>query len=158
MSVQGPLTRTVADARLALQVISQGTPLDPQWVPAPLDYPDTLQPLKVAVLKHHAAYDVAPSVTAAIDQAAQWLAQAGCEVIKVEPPHFEEGATLWNQLVMDDMRRGGQLAIQTMGDAAIQATLRGYMHGLAPLTSDQWLQAQMRHFNILRNWAVFLEE
>ena len=158
MSVQGPLTRTVADARLALQVMSQGTPLDPQWVPAPLTYPDTLKKLKVAVFKHHSAYDVDPSITAAIDQAAQWLSKAGCEVEEIEPPHFEEGANLWNQLVMDDMRRGGQPAIQSMGDAGTQAALRGYMHGLAPLNSDQLLDAQMRRFNIMRDWAVFLQE
>ena len=33
MSVQGPLTRTVADARLALRVMSRGSALDPQWTP-----------------------------------------------------------------------------------------------------------------------------
>ena len=48
MSVQGPLTRTVADARLALQVMSQGSPLDPQWVPAPLQCDDSAKPTRVA--------------------------------------------------------------------------------------------------------------
>jgi amidase len=39
VSVQGSLTRTVHDARLALQVMSQGSPLDPQWTPVPLEHP-----------------------------------------------------------------------------------------------------------------------
>ena len=45
MSVQGPLTRNVRDARLALQVMSQGSPLDPQWTPAPLDHAAPNRPL-----------------------------------------------------------------------------------------------------------------
>lgn len=158
MSVQGPLTRTVADARLALQVMAQGSPLDPNWVPAPLDYADTQRPLRVAVFKRHAAYDVDPTVTAAVDQAAQWLAAAGCEIEEVEPPHFEEGAFLWRQMVMDDMRRGGQPAMEAMADLGTRSALRGYMDGLSALDRDQTLDMQMRRFNICRDWAVFFEQ
>lgn len=158
MSVQGPLTRTVADARLALQVMAQGSPLDPNWVPAPLDYVDTQRPLKVAVFKRHAAYDVDPTVIAAIEQAALWLRSAGCEIEEVEPPHFEEGAFLWRQMVMDDMRRGGQPAMEAMADAATQSALRGYMGGLPALDRDQTLEVQMRRFTICRDWAVFFEQ
>jgi amidase len=157
MSVQGPLTRTVADARLALQVMAQGSPLDPNWVPAPLDYADTQRPLKVAVFKTHAAYDVDPTVSAAVEQAAKWLTDAGCEIEEIEPPHFEEGAHLWQQLVMDDMRRGGQPAMEALADAGTRSALRGYMAGLPALDRDQTLEAQMRRFNILRDWAVFFQ-
>ena len=158
MSVQGPLTRSVADARLALQVMALGSPLDPQWVPAPLAYPDSDQPLRVAVFKRQAGFDADPTVVAAIEQAATWLAQAGCEIEEVEPPHFEEGAQLWRQLVMDDMRRGGQPAVETMGDAGVRSALRGYMAGLQPLDRDQTLEALARRFSICRDWAVFLEQ
>ena len=51
MSVQGPLTRNVADARLAMQVMSNGSPLDPQWVPAPLQFTGHEQPVRVALFK-----------------------------------------------------------------------------------------------------------
>lgn len=95
MAVQGPLTRSVADAWLALRVMAQGSPLDPQWVPAPLDCPETAQPLRVAVFKRSACHDADPIVVAAIEQAAAWLAKAGCVVEEAEPPHFEEGAQQW---------------------------------------------------------------
>ena len=157
MSVQGPLTRSVADARLALAVMAQGSPLDPQWVPAPLTYAEGDRPLRVAVFKRHAAFDADPGVVAAIEQAAAWLAAAGCEVEEVEPPHFEEGAQLWRQLVMDDLRRGGQAAVEAMGDAGVKSALRGYMAGLQPLDSDQTLEALARRFNICRDWAVFFD-
>jgi amidase len=157
MSVQGPLTRSVRDARLALQVMSQGSPFDPQWTPAPLEYPAPNRRLRVAVFKRHAAYDADTSVVAAIDQAAQWLAAAGCEVEEVEPPHFEEGAHLWRQLVMDDMRRGGLPAVEAMGDAGVRSALRGYLSGLAPLDANALMEAQQRRFSICRDWAVLLE-
>ena len=163
MAVQGPLTRNVADATLALQVMAQGSPLDPQWVPAPLVYDDgadgadAAAPLRVAVFKRHAAYDADPGVVAAVEQAAAWLAAAGCEIEEVEPPHFEEGAQLWRQLVMDDMRRGAQSAVETLGDAGVRSALRGYMAGLQPLDRDQTLDALARRFSICRDWALFLE-
>ena len=158
MSVQGPLTRNIADARLSLRVMAQGSPLDPQWVPAPLDFADGHKPTRVAMFKRHAAYDADPTVVAAVEQAAAWLAAAGYEVEEVEPPHFAEGAHLWRQLVMDDMRRGGAPAVTSMGDAGVRSAMAGYMSGLTPLDRDQTLEAMTRRFNICRDWAVFFEQ
>ena len=157
MSVQGPLTRNVADARLALQVMAQGSSLDPQWAPVPLEFADGGRPTKVAVFKRHAAFDADPTVVAAVEQAAAWLAAAGYEIEEVEPPHFAEGAQLWRQLVMDDMRRGGAPAVQSTGDAGVRSALSGYMAGLSPLDRDQTLEALTRRFNICRDWAVFFD-
>lgn len=75
MSVQGPLTRNVAGARLALAEMAQGSPLDPNWLPAPLEDSDNGRALRVAVFKRHAAFDTDPSAVAAIEQAAGWSVQ-----------------------------------------------------------------------------------
>ena len=158
MSVQGPLTRSVADARLALQVMAQGSALDPNWVPAPLDHPGADRPHAVAMFKHHTAYDVDPGVSAVIEQAAGWLAAAGYSVVEVEPPHFEEGAELWRDLVMDDLRRGGKPAIESLGDAAVRANLGFMYEGRPALDRDAYLEALARRFNICRAWAQFLEQ
>lgn len=157
MSVQGPLTRNVADARLALQVMARGSSLDPQWAPVPLEFADSGRPTKVAVFKRHAAFDADPTVVAAVEQAAAWLAAAGYQIEEVEPPHFAEGAQLWRQLVMDDMRRGGAPAVESTGDAGVRSALQGYMTGLSPLDRDQTLEALTRRFNICRDWAVFFD-
>lgn len=157
MSVQGPLTRSVRDARLALAVMSQGSALDPQWTPAPLEHAAPNRVLRVAVFKRHPAYDADPSVVSAIDQAARWLAEGGCDVQEVQPPHFEEGAALWRQLVMDDMRRSGEAAVTAMGDVGVRSALRGYLHGLAPLAADALMEAQQRRFSICRDWALMLD-
>ncbi len=156
MSVQGSLTRSVADARLALLAMATGHPLDPQWVGAPLRHPPLQRPLRVALFKRHAAFDADASVVAALEQAALWLSQAGCAVEEAEPPHFEEGAVLWRQLVADDLRRAALAAVNKQGDAGVQAALRGHMHGLPALDGNQTLEAYARRFSICRDWALFL--
>ena len=157
MSVQGPLTRTVADARLALQVMAQGTPLDPQWVPAPLEFADVQQPCRVAVFRSWAHSAVDPTVSAAVDQAAQWLQEAGYTVEEVEPPHFAEVSAMQFHMVMNDMRRGGEPFMREHGDDALRTALSHYMAINPVWDRDQYLDSMTRRFNIARDWAVFLE-
>ncbi len=156
MSVQGPLTRTVADARLALQVMSEGSPFDPQWTPVPLEFADTnAAPLRVAVFKKHPGSKIDPSVSDAVTQAADWLANAGCQVEEAAPPRFEEAAAMWRTLVIDDMRRGAVEFAKKHADRGTNAAIAGYLEGLPDTTRDQYLEALLQRFNIAREWAVF---
>ena len=157
MSVQGPLTRTVADARLALQVMAQGTPLDPQWVPAPLEFADARQPTRVAVFRSWTHSPVDPTASAAVDQAARWLEAAGYTVEEAEPPHFAEVSAMQFHMVMNDMRRGGEPFMREHGDDALRKALGHYMAINPVWDRDQCLEAMTRRFNIARDWAVFFE-
>jgi amidase len=157
MSVQGPLTRTVADARLALRVMSRGSALDPQWVDAPLVYPDAAQPTRVVLMRSWSGYAVDASVTAALDQAAAWLQAAGYEVEEAEPPHFAEVAAMQFQLVMNDMRRGGEAFMREHGDEPLRRALASYMAVTPTWDRDAVLDAMTRRFSIARDWAVFFE-
>ena len=157
MSVQGPLTRTVADARLALQVMSRGTALDPQWVPAPLENPDCHALTRVAVFKTWTHSKVDPTVSAAVVQAAKWLEAAGYLVEEVEPPHFAEVSAMQFHMVMNDMRRAGAGFMQQYGDDALRTALQHYLDINPVWDRDQSLEALTRRFNIARDWAVFFE-
>lgn len=157
MSVQGPLTRTVADARLALQVMAQGSPLDPQWVPAPLELADARQPTRVAVFRSWAHSPVDPTASAAVDQAARWLEAAGYTVEEAEPPHFAEVSAMQFHMVMNDMRRAGEPFMREHGDDALRKALGHYMAINPVWDRDQCLEAMTRRFNIARDWAVFFE-
>ena len=157
MSVQGPLTRTVADARRALQVMSQGTPLDPQWVPAPLEFADARQPTRVAVFRSWSHSPVDPTASTAVDQAARWLEAAGYTVEEAEPPHFAEVSAMQFHMVMNDMRRGGEPFMREHGDDALRKALSHYMAINPVWDRDQCLEAMTRRFNIARDWAVFFE-
>jgi len=156
MSVQGPLTRSVADARLALRVMAQGSPLDPQWVPAPLHHRDSEQPCRVALYTGWRASRVDAGVVQACHQAARWLEAAGYVVEEVEPPHFAEVAALQFPLVMNDLRRAGVGFMQTEGDAALRTALGHYLAVTPDWDRDTVLEALARRFTIARDWAVFL--
>ena len=158
MSVQGPITRTVEDARLALRVMSRGSALDPQWVPAPLEHSDHRQPTKVAVFRHWKNSPVDPSISTAIDQAAGWLSDAGYEVEEIEPPHFAEVAAMQFQLVMNDMRRGGADFMSRHGDMPLRIALQHYLEISPDWGRDCCLEALARRFNIARDWAEFLDQ
>lgn len=157
MSVQGPLTRTVADARLALQVMSQGSPLDPQWVPAPLEQANSAMPTRVALFTSWKGSRVDPSVVQACEQAARWLQDAGYQVEEAEPPHFAEVSSMQFQMVMNDMRRAGVAFMREKGDDALRTALDHYLAITPEWSRDQYLEALTRRFNIARDWAVFFE-
>ena len=157
MSVQGPLTRTVADARLALQVMAKGSALDPQWTPAPLEWADARQPTRVAVFRRWTHSPVDPTASAAVDQAAQWLQAAGYTVEEAEPPHFAEVSAMQFQMVMNDMRRAGEPFMREHGDDALRQALAHYMAVNPVWDRDQVLEALTRRFSIARDWAVFFE-
>jgi amidase len=161
MSVQGPLTRTVADARVALQVMSRPSALDPNWSPAPLEYEDRnakeSAKLKVALFKHDENYRADKSVGTALDQAAQWLEDAGCIVEEAEPPHFKEASDLWRQMVYDDLRRTGLAAFEKMGDASVKRSLALSFEGVPEFDRDGYLEALTRRLGIMRDWSVFFQ-
>lgn len=157
MAVHGPLARTVADARLALAVMAQGSALDPQWTPAPLEFDDARERGRVAVFRHWGQSRVAPCVTAAIDQAARWLEAAGYRIEEARPPHFAEAAALQFPLVMNDMRRGGAAFMRSLGDEALRTALDHYLAVTPDWGRDAYLDALTRRFSIARDWAVFLQ-
>ncbi len=157
MSTQGPLTRSVADARLALSVMAQGSPLDPQWTDAPLERADAHAPTRVAVFRRWAESPVDPSATAAVDAAAAWLEAAGYRVEEIEPPHFAELAAMQFPLVMNDMRRAGEALMRQHGDDALRTALAAYMAVSSPMDRDQALEALQRRFTIAREWSLFFE-
>jgi amidase len=156
MSVQGPLARTVADARVALHALAQADARDPLWVPAPLQQP-LPKPLRVALCKTSALMKPDATVVTSLERAARWLQDAGCVVEEAEPPHQQEASVLWRQLVFDDLRHSGLPAINAFGDAPVQAALQGYLHGLPELNRGGYLSALQRRLTIARAWSLFFE-
>jgi amidase len=99
MGVNGPMARTVADLRLALEPISAPDPRDPWQVPAPLQGPPA--PRRVAV----ALWDgVHADVAAGVRRAADVLATAGWEVEDGEPPRVDDALATWTNVVVGEVR------------------------------------------------------
>jgi amidase len=100
---QGPMARRVADLRLALQIISAPDARDPRWVPAPLQLPRAQAALRVAVVRNPAGLGIDPQVRAGIERAADWLANAGYDVVDAEPPAIEAVAQTWFDAIWADV-------------------------------------------------------
>ena len=157
MSVQGPLARTVADARLALAVMAQGSALDPLWVDAPLARAGAAKPCKVALFKGGDGVKAHPAVVAALERAAHALQASGYEVEEVAPPRYQEACDAWRQLVWDDLRRAVPL-IDELGDSAVRANMRFFLQYTPALDRDAYLALLGKRLAISRAWSLFHEK
>ncbi len=95
----GPLTRTVADAALMLQVMAGPHPWDHTSLESqPADYPELLNAgiagLKVAYSPDLGHAHVDPEVRDLVEQAAQVFTELGCSVEEVQPEFGPHGPDL----------------------------------------------------------------
>lgn len=100
---QGPMARSVADLRLVFGLISACDARDPRWVPAPLQGPRVDGRIRVAVARNPAGAGIDPHVRAGVDRAADWLADAGYDVVDAEPPNVAELAATWIDAIWADV-------------------------------------------------------
>ena len=152
MSVQGPITRCVADARLGLEVMSRSDPRDPWWVPAPLQGPAIDAPIKVAMTTQDYGHGIDPEVRSSVQRAADILSNAGYAVQEVELPNVAETLDLWFNLLFTEFKELAEEAARPLFSATMNGVidayyarselqdLGGYMRGLAQRNSvlRQW--------------------
>jgi amidase len=100
----GPMARRVADLRLALEIISAPDARDPRWVPAPFEGPAIAGRTRVAVVRDPAGLGIDPHVAAGVDRAADWLSDAGYDVVAVEPPRIVETMQAWVDAIWNDVQ------------------------------------------------------
>ena len=158
MSVQGPLARSVADARLGLHAMAQRDPRDPWWVPAPLEGEALARPIKVAMVADAFGDGVHPAVRAAIAQAGRWLQAAGYVVEEKAPPMLPEATALWSTLVMSDGLRGIKGPMEQFGDAAARKSFAEFVALSPSAEGAAYLEALERRSALVRAWNLFLED
>ena len=158
MAVQGPLTRSVRDARAALAAMSVGDVNDARWVDTPLRGPAIPRPTRVALVRSPAGHPVHPSVTEALDNAGQWLSEAGYQVEEVSPPELETAIDLWARMGMDDVIRALDPHVQANGDEGIKRSVAYWRRGNPGTGAQGVLDALVERDHVLRLWQVFLED
>ena len=158
MSVQGPLTRTVRDARLALAAMAAASPEDAKWVGMPLEGPAPAKPLKVALVDDPAGRGAAPQIKEAVRQAGRWLQEAGCAVEEVEPPALGAVADLWPQLAMDDFIRTLEPGMAEHGGDGIRRAVGFWRRAFPPAGAAGVLEALTERDRLARLWQLFFEE
>ena len=121
MSVQGPITRTVEDTRLALSALASRSPHDPDWVNAP----DSGRPRREAPRIGYSPALFAdtpvphPAVAEAMEAARAALAARGAEMIERPFDGIDRAAEVWGDLLMTETEI-------TMGDMIRQQTSGGF--------------------------------
>ncbi|MFE3451978.1 amidase family protein [Nonomuraea sp. NPDC059194] len=121
-SVQGPLARTVADARTALYAMASPDLRDPFGIPAVHRAGPQQGPIRVGLVRDVGLAKPHPSVDDALDTAARWLGEAGYEVEELELPLLGEAARLWSLLLAEDLRPM-VASMRELGDEATRVNL-----------------------------------
>jgi amidase len=157
MSTQGPLTRTVRDARLALEVMAGADRRDTRWVDAPLRGPSPSRPVRVALVPEPPGGFTHPAQAEAVRRAGRHLAAAGYAVEEALPPESEEATRLWHVLASGDVFRAVGPAIEKMGDPGAVTALRHWMELCPPPGAEAVLQALAERDRLLFAWQDFFQ-
>ena len=156
MATQGPHTRTVRDARLALAVMAKGDPRDTRWVDAPLIGPPLARPLKIALAPVIPGGFTHPAQADAVRTAGKHLAAAGYVVEEVVPPDVEEVVRVWHVIGAGDLFRTLAPAIMKDGDANAVTSLRHWLTLSPPITDLAIvMDAYARRDLLIFRWQVF---
>ena len=155
----GPMARRVADLRLALEILSAPDSRDPRWVPAPLQGPAIDGPIRVAVVRDPLGAGIDPHVRAGIDRAADWLADAGYEVLDAEPPQIGEATHAWVETIFADvgtiwpgMEPVAGTGVREFIDACIATGV------FSPVDQAAQLHAWVAVYQLGAAWGQFLQE
>jgi amidase len=160
LSVQGPLARTVRDIRLALATLAARDLRDPWWVNAPLDGPPPPRPIRVAVVTDPEALGGAPlhpTVAEAMRQAADWLAEAGYEVVDLPTPGFTRAMELWFAMQLPEIRAFMWPAIEQYGDLGIRRAMRLMLDAHPAEDGIPYMKALAERARVVREWQQFLD-
>ncbi|MEU6844666.1 amidase [Streptomyces sp. NPDC046716] len=123
-AVEGPLARTVADARLALDVMTTPDLRDPFGIPVAPGRPAGGTKPRIGLVRDIGTVRNHPAVDAALDAAATRLSAAGYEVEEFEAASLlAEAARLWALLIYEDFR-GMVPLVEQVGDEGIRTSLQ----------------------------------
>jgi amidase len=159
MSTQGPLTRSVRDARLALAVMAGSDPRDTRWVDAPMRGPAPRRPIRVALAPELPGGRTHPAQADAVRAAGRYLAAAGYAVEELLPPETEEVTRLWHVIGSGNVFRDVGPKIEQMGDPNAVTALRLWMElQPAPKDGNVVLDALAQRDRLLLAWQTFFQD
>ena len=158
MAVQGPHTRTVRDARLALEVMARGDRRDWRWNDVPMRGPPPARPIKVAIVPEVPGGKSHPAQVAAVRRAAAHLQAAGYVVEEVLPPDIERGVELWHEICVTDVIGGLWPTMQKMGDPDGIAAMRGWLDIHKPVDLATYVAALTERETLRFRWMSFFQQ
>ena len=159
MAMNGPLTRSVRDARLALQAMAARDLRDNRWTDVPLDGPPPKRPVKVAIIPEPDGAPVQPELAEATRRAGRLMAAAGFAVEEVrEHPGFAALFRLWNAIGVIDVFGTMREKMATLADERAKAS-SGFWEELYPAADYATYRAALAERDaMLTRWTLFLED
>lgn len=100
MAVEGPLARSVADLRVATEIMAGSSPRDPRTADVSFTGPSTHK--RAGIVRSVPHTSVHPASLAAVDDAADALAASGWEVVDIEAPELERIGEVWLHMLAFD--------------------------------------------------------
>ena len=158
MAVQGPHTRSVRDARLALEVMARGDVRDWRWSDVPMRGTPPARPIKVALVPEFPAATTHPAQAAAVRQAGKHLQAAGYVVEEILPPDLERGVELWHHIIATESHHGLWPNMQKMGDPDGIAAMRSWLELAKPVDLATYMGALTEREGVLFRWMTFLQQ
>jgi amidase len=155
----GPMARRVADLRLALGILSAPDARDPRWVPAPLQGTPVGGPIRVAVVRDPLGAGTDPHVRAGIDRAADWLADAGYDIVDAEPPQIAEATQAWVDTIWADVATIWPGMEPVAGAGVLEFINALLAKGVfKPVDQAAQLAAWVSAYQLGAAWAQFLDQ
>jgi amidase len=160
MAVSGPLARTIADVRVAFEVMAAPhapDARDPWYVAAPLEGPPVAKRAALCIAPD--GLEVAPEVRAALVDAAKRLERAGWTVEEIaNTPPLQEAAQLQVHLWIGDNYEAQLAAAEREGDAGALACLRGHAEMGRSLDFSTFSKTLIRRATLAREWQLFFDK
>ena len=158
MAVQGPHTRTVRDARLALEVMARGDRRDWRWNDVPMQGPPPARPIKVAIVPEFPGSKTHPAQAAAVRRAAAHLKAAGYVVDEILPPDLERGVELWHMIIATESYGALWPQMQKMGDPDGIAAMRSWFEIHKPVDLAAYAGALTEREGVVFRWMGFMQQ
>ncbi len=157
MAVQGPLTRSVRDARLALSAMAVRDVRDTWWTPAPLVGEPLPRPIRVALVTEVEGIAIDPATIAAVREAGACLTAAGYQVEEITPPHLARVAEIWHPIGLTDINYSLRPLLKDAGDPGIERFIEAWFEIKGSADLPTYLAALAERDTLLREWNVFME-
>ena len=155
MSVQGPLTRSVRDARLALSVMARGDARDTRWADVPLRGPAAPRPIRVALVPEVPGGFTHPAQVAAVRRAGAALAAAGYLVDEYLPPDIEAVVQLWHDIGSTDVFPALWPLMQKHGDEGGRTSMQLWRTLVPGKDLAGFTAALAQRDGLLQRWQTF---
>ena len=155
MGVQGPLTRTVRDCRLALAAMARGDARDTRWADVPLA--GAPLPKRVALVVQNPGGPLHPAQAEAVRAAGRHLASAGYDVEEVSPPHLNEIVECWFSIASNDTLRALLPRMRQMGDPDAITSMELWNKLVPPTGFDDFLKAIANRDLYIWRWLEFMQ-